>query len=96
MNLPRRQFLNLAAGAATLPAVSRIAWAQTYPTRPVRWIVGFASGGLSDILVRLMGQWLSERLGQPAHLFDHLGAGYSNRNNNVSGFHLSRQRTFLL
>jgi tripartite-type tricarboxylate transporter receptor subunit TctC len=64
MKLPRRKFLHLAAASARLPAVSRIAWAQTYPTRPVRWIVGFASGGLSDILVRLMGQWLSERLGQ--------------------------------
>jgi tripartite-type tricarboxylate transporter receptor subunit TctC len=64
VKLPRRKFLHLAAASARLPAVSRIAWAQTYPTRPVRWIVGFASGGLSDILVRLMGQWLSERLGQ--------------------------------
>jgi tripartite-type tricarboxylate transporter receptor subunit TctC len=64
VKLPRRKFLHLAAASARLPAVSRIAWAQTYPTRPVRWIVGFASGGLSDILVRLMGRWLSERLGQ--------------------------------
>jgi tripartite-type tricarboxylate transporter receptor subunit TctC len=62
--LPRRQFLHLAAGAAALPTVSRIAEAQTYPTRPVRIIVGFAAGGLTDILVRLMGQWLSERLGR--------------------------------
>ena len=65
MKLPRRQFLHLAAGAAALPAVSRFAWAQTYPTRPVRWIVGFAPGGGNDIVARLMGQWLSERLGQP-------------------------------
>jgi tripartite-type tricarboxylate transporter receptor subunit TctC len=65
VKLPRRAFLQLAAGAAALPAVSRIATAQVYPSRPVRWIVGFAPGGLSDILVRLMGQWLSERLGQP-------------------------------
>jgi tripartite-type tricarboxylate transporter receptor subunit TctC len=64
MKLPRRQFLHLAAGAAALPALSRIAGAQTFPTRPVRIIVGFAAGGGSDITARLMGQWLSERLGQ--------------------------------
>jgi len=64
MKLPRRNFLHLAIGAAALPAVSRFAWAQAYPTRPVRMIVGFAAGGGTDITGRLMGQWLSERLGQ--------------------------------
>ena len=65
MKLPhRRQFLHLAAGAAALPAVSRFARAQAYPSRPVRIIVGFAPGGATDIMARLMGQWLSERLGQ--------------------------------
>src|SRR2546427_2306817 len=64
MKLPRRNFLYLAAGAAALPALSRIAWAQTYPTRPVRIIVGFAPAGGTDIMARLIGQWLSERLGQ--------------------------------
>jgi tripartite-type tricarboxylate transporter receptor subunit TctC len=64
MTLPRRQFLHLAAGAAALPVVSRIARAQTYPARPVRIIVGLAAGGGTDIVARLIGQWLSERLGQ--------------------------------
>ena len=75
MKLPRRQFLHLAAGAAALPAVSRFAWAQTYPSRPVRIIVGFAAGGPNDILARLIGQWLSERLGQPFVIENRPGAG---------------------
>ena len=77
MKLPRRQFLHLAAGAAALPAVSRLAWAQTYPARPVRIIVGFPAGNASDIIVRLMAQSLSERLGQQFVVENRPGAGGS-------------------
>jgi len=75
MKIPRRRFLHLAAGAAALPAVSRIASAQTYPSRPVRWIVAFAAGGPTDIVARIMGQYLSERLGQQFIIDNRLGAG---------------------
>ena len=75
MKLPRRNFLHLAAGAAALPAVSRFAFAQAYPTRPVRIVVGFPAGGGSDIIARLMGQYLSERLGQPFIIENRPGAG---------------------
>src|SRR5262249_53961053 len=75
MKLPRRTFLHLAAGAATLPAVSRFAWGQAYPTRPVRLIVPLASAGASDITARLIGQWLSERLGQQFVIDNRPGGG---------------------
>jgi tripartite-type tricarboxylate transporter receptor subunit TctC len=75
MNPPRRRFLHLAAGAVALPALSRIARAQAYPTRPVRWIVPFPPGGPSDTAARPMAQWLSDRLGQPFIIENRPGAG---------------------
>src|SRR5215813_9813207 len=75
MKLPRRTFLHLAAGAAVVPVVSRIVKAQTYPTQPVRVLVGFAAGGPTDVAARVIAQWLSERLGQPFVIENRLGAG---------------------
>ena len=75
MKLPRRRFLHLAAGAAALPAVSRIAWAQAYPSRPVHVVVPYPPGGGTDLLARMIGQWLSERLGQPFVIENRPGAG---------------------
>ena len=75
MKFPRRQFLHLAAGAAALPVVSSIAKAQNYPTRPVRLIIGYTPGGSADLTARLMGQWLSERLGQPFVIENRPGGG---------------------
>ena len=75
VKLLRRQFLHLAAGAGAVPAMSRMAWAQAYPARPVRIIVGYPSGGSNDILARLMAQWLSERMGQQFVIENRPGAG---------------------
>ena len=75
MKLSRYQFLRLAAGAAALPVVPRIANAQPYPTRPVRIIVPYGTGGGADILARVVGQWLSERLGQQVFVENRPGAG---------------------
>ena len=75
MKLPRRQFLYLAAGAAALPAVSRVATAQAYPTRPVHIIVGYPAGNAPDIITRFTSQWLSERLGQQFIVENRPGAG---------------------
>jgi len=77
MHLPRRAFLRLAASGLALPAASRIAVAQAYPSRPVHWIVGFAAGGANDIVARLLGQFLSEKLGQQFVIEDRAGAGGS-------------------
>ncbi len=75
MKLPRRGFLHLAAGAAALPVVSRTARAQAYPTRPVHWLVGFAAGGSTDTVARIMGQWLSEHFDQQFLVENRAGAG---------------------
>jgi len=75
MKLPRRKFLHLAAGAAAFPTILRTANADTYPSRPVRYIVGYAPGGGNDIVARLMGQWLSERTGQQFVIENRPGAG---------------------
>src|SRR5919198_4001065 len=74
MKLPRRKILHLAAAAAALPAVSRVARAQDYPSRPVRLIIGFVPGSGPDIVGRLLGQWLSDRLGQPFVIENRPGA----------------------
>jgi tripartite-type tricarboxylate transporter receptor subunit TctC len=75
VKIPRRQFLHLAAGAAALPTVSHFAWAQAYPSRPVRIVVGDAAGGAPDTVARLIGQLLAERLGQPFVIENKPGAG---------------------
>jgi tripartite-type tricarboxylate transporter receptor subunit TctC len=73
MKLPRRRFLQAAAGAIALPALARTGWAQTYPTKSIRLMVGFPAGSTADIVARLMGQWLSERLGQPVIIENRTG-----------------------
>src|SRR5215831_17005888 len=90
MKLPRRNFLHLAAGAAALPAVARVAWAQTYPTRPVRLIVGWPPGGGADTVSRIVGQWLSERLGQQVIIENRPGAS-----TNIAAFGERDQRNAL-
>jgi tripartite-type tricarboxylate transporter receptor subunit TctC len=73
--IQRRQFLQLAAGAAALPATSRIASAEAYPSRPVRLVIGYTPGGSADLTARLMGQWLSEKLGQSFVIENRPGGG---------------------
>src|SRR5499433_354264 len=90
MKLPRRHFLHLAAGAAGLPAVSRIAWAQSYPLRPVRIIVATAAGATTDITARLLARWLSERLGQQFVVENRPGGG-----NNIGTEAVVRARGWL-
>src|SRR5262249_20563016 len=87
VKLPRRAFLHLVAGAAALPAFSRIARAQIYPVRPVRIIVGFSAGGTTDIIARLIAQWLSERLGQQFIIENRPGASA-----NLAGLHHGQVR----
>ena len=77
MKRARRRFLHLAATVAALPALSRFAWAQSYPSRPVRIVVGFSAGGIADVFARLIGQWLSERMGQQFVVENRTGAGSS-------------------
>src|SRR5262245_48454770 len=74
MKLPRRTFLHLTASSAALTLAGRVAWAQSYPARPVRLVVGYAPGGTTDIAARLMGQWLSEQFGQPFVIENRTGA----------------------
>jgi tripartite-type tricarboxylate transporter receptor subunit TctC len=75
VDFPRRKFLQLAAGVVALPAKSRLAFAQDYPTRPVRLVIGFAAGGAPDVVARLLAQWLSQRLGQSFLVENRPGAG---------------------
>ena len=74
MNFSRRRFLHAAAGAVAMPATSRAAWAQAYPNRPVRILVGYPAGGVTDTVARLVGQWLSDRLGRPFLVENRAGA----------------------
>jgi tripartite-type tricarboxylate transporter receptor subunit TctC len=74
MRIPRRRFLQIAASAATLAPVSRTTWALDYPTRSIHWIIGFPPGGGADIVARIMGGWLSERLGQQIIIENRPGA----------------------
>jgi hypothetical protein len=89
MRLPRRKFLQLAAGAAALPVMARVAGAQAYPSRPVRWIVSFAAGGPNDIVARIVGQYLSDQLGQQFIIENRAGAGGKN---NGGGARLAARR----